>query len=285
MKKLVIHTTVDKNTFEYVEAMCTIAKKLATNSNELVVIAHCMGEIIPELANSSLITESRSVKMDVDATRDPNRGTSNDHALCIMDALSMTYDGNIHVIADSDTALLARGWDDYIRERMNAGVGIIGTTYEDLGGFSSGSGIGQTYKKIPNFIFAALSPLHDWRALNVLPNKRHRVRIDTHELSKTYNLPIGQEVFGEAGWQVPQFLRDNNISYEGWTQLKPTKNAIVLKGLTDYSEEYHVDGNTPFVAHQRGGRKHAFKRHELSINFFNAVDAYVEEELLCSHRW
>ncbi len=285
MEKLVIHTTVDKNTFEYVEAMCMIAKKLAREPDNLTFVAHCMGPVIRELENSSLISVSRAVKMDVDATRDPNRGTSNDHALCIMDALSMTGDGNIHVIADSDTALLASGWDDYVRQRMNLGIGIIGTTYEDLGGFSSGSGIGQTYKKIPNFIFAALNPSHDWCGLDILPNKRHRVNIDTQELSTTYNLPIGQQVFGEAGWQVPQFLRDNNISYEGWEQLKPTKNAIVLKGLTDYSEEYHVDGNIPFVAHQRGGRKHAFKRHELSVNFFNAVDSYIEKEVLHDHRW
>lgn len=285
MKKLVVHTTVDKNTFEYVESMCATAKALASFPKEITFIAHVMGDVFHELSMSSHVDEARAVKMDNEATRDPNRGTSNDHALCIMDALSMTDNERIHVIADSDTSLLAKGWDNYIRQRMAAGIGIIGTTYEDLGGFSSGSGIGQTYKRIPNFIFAALNPIHDWRNLSILPDKRHRVIINTQELSETYNLPLGQQVFGEAGWQLPQFLRDNGISYEGWTQLKPTKDAIVLKGLTDYSEEYHVDGSIPFVAHQRGGRKHAFKRHELSTNFFNAVDAHLKKELELAQRW
>lgn len=195
-----------------------------------------------------------------------------------MESLAMTGDGKIHVIADSDTVVVAKGWDDCLRHKLlNEGNAIVGTTYEDIGGFSSGTNTVQTYKKIPALTWCALSPMHDWHDLEVMPNKAHQVEITTPELAGIYNLPTGYSVFGEVGWQLPMYLHEHGLKYEGWRQLKPSGEAIVLKGLSDYHEEFHV-GNVPFITHHRGSLRHLYREDPISCKFYNAVDAYLAME-------
>jgi hypothetical protein len=59
----------------------------------------------------------------------------------------------------------------------------------------------------------------------------------------------------------------------------------VLKGLSDYHEEYHVDGNVPFVVHHRGSMKYKYRSDEISVNFYKAVDKWLAEELKRPTRW
>lgn len=280
MHRIVVHVSVDASTVGYAAFGWKTALELASMPDQLSLVSHCMdGSSAAAMANLVGTT------VRLGGNKDHNRiGGSYGHAVCIMDAFKRTNDGNIHVIADTDAVLLAKGWDSYVRSRIDVGVGFLGTTYEDVGGFSSGTGLIQTYKKVPNFIWAALGLQHDWRDLDITPKKEHRVHITDETLSKIYNLPIGFSVFGEAGWQVPRFVHDNGIKYEGFQQLKPTKDATVLQGLTDYSEEYHVDG-VPFVVHQRGGRQFAYRTSELSANFFKVVDGYLAEEVKRTPRW
>lgn len=277
MHRIVVHVSVDASTVGYAAFGWKTALELASDPDMLTLVAHCMD-------GRSAVAMATLTSASMRLGKSERLAGSHGHALCIMDALSYTNDRNIHVIADTDAVLLAKGWDSFVRARVKAGVGFLGTTYEDVGGFSSGTGLIQTYKKVPNFIWAAMGPQHDWRGLDITPKKEHRIHITDETLSKIYNLPIGFSVFGEAGWQVPQFVHDNDIRYEGLKQLKPTKDATVLQGLTDYSEEYHVDG-VPFVVHQRGGRQFAYRTSELSANFFKVVDGYLAEEVKRSPRW
>ncbi len=273
---IIVHMSVDRATVPYALYAWNTMNSLATLPEQMTLMAHCMDES----ARAQMLSVPRASVVGVG---EGIRG-SNGHAMCIMDAFQFTGDGNIHVINDTDAVVVAKGWDTYVRQRVSDGVGFIGTTYEDVGKFSSGHGKLQTYKKVPNFIWAALGPQHSWRGLNIMPDKGKQIEVATEEQSKIYNLPIGYSVFGEAGYQVPLFVHQNNIKYEGWLQLKPTKDATVLAGLTDYSEEYHVEG-VPTVVHQRGGRQFAFRQHPLSVNFFNVVDAYLAKEKSQPQRW
>lgn len=277
-----VHSQADKSTVAYVKFMWETMLAMANHPDLLELTVHCMG---PSAADrvSGWVKQGRSIIVP-SKKGDPLNG-SKGHAVCIMSALAFTGDGKIHVVADSDTVVIAKGWDDYIRNRLvNDGIGMIGTTYEDLGGFSSGANSVQTYKKAPTFTWAALGPMHNWRDLNVMPNKAHHVAITTPLLSEIYNLPQGYSVFGEAAWQIPQYLYDNKLKYEGWRQLKPTKESVVLKGLSDYHEEYHADG-TPFVVHHRGSMRHAYRGDKISAKFYTAVDTYLAKEATHEPRW
>lgn len=274
-----VHTQTDKSTVEYVKFMWETMLKLASRPERLSLHIHCIGPSAVERA-SNLALPGSTTSLVVRASE----GGSYGHAACIMDALSMMNDGNTHVICDSDAFLVAKGWDNYIIKKISEGVGIIGTTYEDVGGFSSGAINVQTYKKIPTFTWCAMSSAHPWSTLDVLPRKDHRIHVANAQLSAIYNLPIGYHVFGEAGYQLPQFLFDHKIKYEGWTQLKPSKNATVLSGLSDYHEEFHADG-IPFVVHHRGSLRHRYRESRVSRAFFSKVDPWIDAETTKTDAW
>lgn len=208
------------------------------------------------------------------------------HGACVEHALSLTDDGDIHIIVDSDTVVLAKGWDDYVRhELIDNGTGTFGATYEDIGGFTSGVGDVQTYKGVPNVVWMALSPLHRWQDLRALPAKESNLKITDEGMSKIYGLPTGNHVLRDVAWQIPEYLASRSISYIGWKQLKPSNDAsVVLKGLSDYHEEYHV-GDVPFVVHHRGSMKYAYRSDSISVDFYRAVDAWLAEELKRNPRW
>ncbi len=272
-----VHTQADKNTFPFVRFMWDTLVSLANHPDRLRLIAHCMGPTAAAKIETWLSAE-KGRALVVPDPRGDLKG-SKGHGACIMSALAMTGDGSIHVVCDSDTVIVAKGWDDYVRQRtITDGIGMIGTTYEDVGGFSSGKSTTQTYKKAPTFTWAALTPLHNWGGLDVMPNKSHTIKINTPQLSQIYGLPIGYSVFGEAAWQVPQYLYDYDLRNESWQQLKPTKDAVVLKGLSDYHEEFHA-GGAPFVVHHRGSMRHAYRGDKLSKAFYSTVDAYLATEL------
>lgn len=277
-----VHTQVDKSTVPYAKFMWETVNSLANHPELLKITVHCMG---PTAEARSTPWIQRGNTIVVPSRKGDTLHGSYGHGACVASALALTGDGSIHVIADSDTVVIARGWDDYLRKRLlDDGIGIIGTTYEALGGFSSGTSTVQTYKKIPTLTWCALTPMHDWRTLNVMPNKAHQVAISSPQLSQIYNLPEGYVVFGEVGWQIPQYLQDNALKYEGWQQLKPARDAVVLKGLSNYHEEYHVQG-VPFLVHHRGSLRHAYRGDRISNLFYGTVDKYLQAELPRPPRW
>jgi hypothetical protein len=208
------------------------------------------------------------------------------HACAIEHALSMVNDGNIHVISDSDTVVVAKGWDDYVRIKvLDENIGCMGTTYEKIGGHSSGRGNIQTYKDIPNFSWFVMSPKFPWPLLNPQPRKDKHVDITDEKLSKVYNLPLNYRVYCDVGWQVPEFLNTNSIPYYGWLQVKPSETkCVVIKGLSDYHEEYHAD-SVPFIVHQRGSMTHAYRTAKLSKSFYDYTDLHLVQEALAPQKW
>lgn len=272
-----VHTASDKATTDYVRFMWETMLKLADNRELLRLHIHCIGPSAADQLRSLIQSQTYVVS-------EAREGGSFGHAACIMDAFKLMIDDEIHIICDSDAFVVAKGWDNLVRLKASLGIGMAGTTYEELGGFSSGTGNVQTYKQIPTFTWAMLGAGPPWNSLNVMPNKDHRILIENDQMSKIYNLPVGHHVFGEAGYQLPLFLHQNNVKYEAWKQLKPSKDAVVLFGLSDYHEEYHVD-DVPFVVHHRGSLRHPYRSSKLSKAFFEKVDAWIEQETKRTPRW
>lgn len=251
--------------------------KLAARPENIQLSIHSIGPSAAEALKT--LPQSRGWQVER-----ATEGGSFGHGACIMDALRMMIDDDIHVICDSDAFVIAKGWDNLVRKIVADGYGIAGTTYEELGGFSSGKSNVQTYKKVPTFTWAILAPGIPWSQLDVMPDKNRTILIENERLSKIYNLPIGHSVFGEAGYQLPLFLFEHNVKYDGWPQLKPTNGATVLSGLSDYHEEFHA-GGVPFVVHHRGSLRHPYRATKLSNAFFAKVDPWIEHELTQPIKW
>lgn len=213
--------------------------------------------------------------------RQPGRDASVHHAMMLGEILLQTQDGNIHVICDADTVVVQRGWDNIVRNQLQH-VDCFGAPYEDIGGHSSGSGTGQTYKKIPTFVFIAFRPGPPWHLLDTMPRKDQHLHIDTQELSEIHNLPTGYRMFCDGAWQLPMFLHQHKLTNHAMVQLKADSlGCEVIKDLRDQSalnchEEYHLDGR-PFVMHQRSSRKHPFRGQKFSSDFYDAIEAYIPE--------
>lgn len=280
-----VHTQSDKHTQAYTVFMWDTMKSLANHPELLRLSVHCMGPSATERL-AGLLHPAKTYHVP-NITSDQGLVGSMGHAACVEHALSLTDDGDIHIIVDSDTVVLAKGWDDYVRHQLlDQDVGTFGTTYEDIGGFTSGAGDVQTYKGAPNVVWMAMSPLHRWQDMRALPEKSSNLPIENEGMSKIYGLPIGSHVLRDVAWQIPEYLASRFISYVGWKQLKPSsESSIVLKGLSDYHEEYHVDGNVPFVVHHRGSMKYKYRSDDISVSFYNAVDRWLAEELKRDTRW
>lgn len=279
-----VHTQSDKHTQPYTVFMWETMRSLANYPELLRLSVHCMGPTATEKLATLPATKTYHVP---NISSDHGLVGSVGHGACVEHALSFTDDGDIHIIVDSDTVVLAKGWDDYVRHMLlDKDVGTFGTTYEDIGGFTSGAGDVQTYKGAPNVVWMALSPLHRWQDMRALPEKGTNLIIENEGMSKIYGLPVGNHVLRDVAWQIPEYLASRSISYIGWKQLKPSSPAsIVLKGLSDYHEEYHVSGDVPFVVHHRGSMKHKYRIDDISVNFYKAVDAWLNEETRRQPRW
>lgn len=271
MTAINIHTTVSMNSLPYLMYMRENMRSLASGKRDLLFHAHCIDagahsvlqKLEDETAFSSVIAAY---------------GTSGSgaHAVAAMSALRKTREtaGIVDIIADSDTVVLDPDWDETVVSFLSR-YGVIGTTAEQIGGFSSGNDKRQLCKGVPNIAWFAMSKRFDFSELDLTPQKHVPIPITSEELSKLYGLPIGYEVLCDVGWQIPRFLADRNIPHLGFHHAKPTKDAKAITSGNDYHEEYQLPDGTPFVAHQRGSMKHPFRGNAISSGFYDAVDAYV----------
>lgn len=208
-------------------------------------------------------------------TGKPSLHGSNGHAAGLnrmMQALP-TMAGH-HVIADSDVAMLIKDWD-LIAEDLWKEFHLIGTCYEDIGGFSSGTSKVQTYKRFPNANWFGIRQDCDFSGLDWMPAKETNLKIDTEDLSQLYNLPIGYELVRDGGWLLPSYCHARNYNAAVMEHIKPKSGrAQVLQTEQDYNEEYQLNG-TAFVGHQRGGSRHEFKGCDISTGFYDCVERAV----------
>lgn len=286
-----IHAVVCSNALPYFQYLVQNARELASQDAEITVVAHCADA---NTLRTVTMEELADVVVEVNpGPREPVGGRlwspldrlrrvlgprqtfpgSSQHAAGLNSAFRMTG-GCYDVIADCDTVIVAPQWDSLLTSVLSE-VGIVGTSYEDIGGFSSGSGRRQTYKRVPNVTWVALSPAHDFRTLDASHGLERAVRIRTQEQAALYNLPIGSELLRDVGWQLPSYLAARDIPPLAMVHVKPSSaEAKVLHGTNDYHEEFHLRGR-PFVVHQRGSHKHPFRSMPLSAPFYAAVESYL----------
>jgi len=260
-----IHTTVSDNSLPYYEYMEKNYQNLKSGNNVLRFFVYCLDNHAFETIKSKKDCEAFFLGI--------KRGTTAhcDAAKFAIKQIKILKN-DINIIADSDTVVLQRNWDDILINELSK-VCVLGSTYEPFGGFSSGTGNVQTYKNAPNLTWFAISPNVDFSDIDLTPNKASHLEILDEEMAEIYQIPKGFFLLRDTGWQIPQYLHDKKISYGILTHEKPTKNAKIIKTNKDYHEEYQLNG-LPFVAHQRGSMSQAFRSTELSSTFYSALDSY-----------
>jgi len=262
-----IHATVSDFSFPYFEYM---KENYISTSKKHSIKFYCYCLDSSSFHKASGINNLTPVQMK------PSAGTTG-HCNAVGVALrnlKNTEPGSIDIIADVDTVMLIDGWD-IITENILNEVGVFGSSFERIGGRCSGSIDIQMYKNKPSFTWFAASKKHDFSRMETYPCKEKHLVISTQELSDLYQLPIGYKLLRDTGWQIPSYLRDNGITYKILVQEKPTDNAKVLKTGENYHEEFQLDG-VPFMAHQRGSMSKAYRKHELSVKFYNTLDLYFK---------
>lgn len=260
-----IHATVSSFSVPFYEYMRENYSSMATK-HAISFYCYCLdNESYNSVSNTST------------PIRVPDGSGTTGHCNAVRVALSnfeKTDPDSIDIIADTDTAMLVKGWDETTVDILK-NVGVFGSSYERIGGRCSGSGKVQTYKDKPSFTWFAASKKYSFSAMDVTPEKGSNLQISNPELSALYNLPVGYELLRDTGWQIPSYLNNNQIPFKILVQEKPTDNAKVLKTGDNYHEEYQLDG-FPFMAHQRGSLSKAYRKHELSQKFYDCLDEYFK---------
>lgn len=260
-----IHIVTNSTTIQYHDYCIDNHRSMAADPSKLEFYSYCLDDASYRSAPSK---GSKAIKL-------PGNSGSVAHALGVNEALKNMVEDDVNVIADSDSFILMKGWDEEIRKLCEQ-YGVIGTTYEDIGGFSSGDGPVQTYKRLPNVTWCAFSNRYKFD-FDAMCQKASNLLIDTQELSETFNLPIGKSLLKEPAWQLPIFLKANEIASLPLAFVRPTSgNAKAVLTKEDYHTEYQLHDGTPFVAHQRGSMSKAFRVHPLSKSFYDACETYAK---------
>jgi hypothetical protein len=266
---IVIHTAVSLNSLKYYEFLRNNYTNLSSGKYPITYKAYCLdAKSFHKLKKSEFLKEVIYCG-DVKG--------SYGHALAIDQALKTLTPNSINIISDTDVAIVFQNWDCLLFDLLNenAQCSVLGTQLEPIGGFSSGYGKFQQYKQKPTTTWLAISPRYDFKNLSVLPDKSTFNLITNKQDSLLYNLPIGYSLVKDTGWQIPEYLNDNKFPYEVLDIVSPkSSNALVLKGISEYHDEFHYRGK-PFLVHQRGSMTHKFRVDPLSKHFYNSVEEYL----------
>jgi hypothetical protein len=261
-----IHVAIAKNSIPYYNYLRQNYIKLCSSDSKLEFYVYSM--------EGNLNVESDKFIL----CKKQGRGSTG-HAYAIEEIVKERITEDIKIIADSDTVMLMKDWDKYIKKvfGLYQNYKVIAPPQRRIGSKDAGDGPVQSYKFKPTLIWCAYTSDVDFSNLEVMPNKQEPLPIDTEEKSMLWNLPVGKKLLRDVAWQIPQFLEEQKISYALMDNYQPSDSqSIATKGAYDYSEEYQLWGN-PLVAHQRGSNYHAFRMTGESKTFYDSIERYINE--------
>lgn len=215
--------------------------------------------------------------------------------------LIKNIESEIVIISDQDIAILKYGWDEIIEYNLNNNYDIIATCYTDSSfripyiGINKNkqliplpNGIGvQKYRKLPNLYFFCTKNTIIKKFFNneltnfdeYLLNGNIPIRIiNTKKLESETNLDLGSFQWLDTGYEIPEIIYNNKLSY--LTFISDLNQKIVpvnkIKNSILDPEIFLYPGlNYPFVIHFKKSSK------KLSKNLTNLdVEFKLVEEFL-----
>ena len=241
---IVIHVVHDEHTLKYVDYAEAAMAKLATGVHTLRFERSLLRPISPSCASA--------------ARR---------HSIAVQEAMEMSAHcpWAIHVVCDSDTSVVKRGWDEAMCKVLET-YDCMGTAYQDVGSRNVRKNQQQTYKGKPNVQWMALRPGPPWHEYRVGDKQLvENFTIKTPEQEETFGLRSGHVLLTDTCWNLPVFMREHGI-----TSLA-LKNVDEPRVVDACYEEWWLDGE-PFVVHQGKSRKNKFRCTQFSADFYAACD-------------
>ena len=270
--KIVLCVPVPNGGRELLSLLAESAASLASGAHQIEIDFTCHGD-----QERDAILESRLAlpvaRYHIISREEPTYFHANSvtHSRCIS-ALFSSVDADIAVISDFDMALVCKGWDELLAEKIGRGdVAFLGTAYGPGVSFDfvlpTGPVKVQKYQGKPNCMFVAFSVARikslasricDFAETYSQPDSIPMKFISTPANSREYGLPVGSFLHVDTGNRIPQIIEKHRLKHLSLE--RRTSNYKVLKSVAlplSYPhyllpEEYWFDG-APFLTHFRKG--------------------------------
>lgn len=183
---------------------------------------------------------------------------------------------SINVVADSDTVIVMRGWDELLKGVFvgTDNLSAIGGTYEPLVGSVCQTGTKRVQASRPTLTWTAFAPGVSLVDCDLSPDKGRTLRITDDAMAKRYGLPVGHEVFCDVGWQLPQYYDERCIKTLG---IQNERMQKLFPHLDKAHELFTFTGKDfgHFVCHQRSSMNHPFRGDKFSADFYDAAESLI----------
>lgn len=215
------------------------------------------------------------------------------HYLTIKTALNNFKKESINIIADTDTVVMLKNWDEYIYDMLKNNY-CVGCQYNTI----------WHYKNYPCFIWAAFGENcgFDYILKEPFPNKTNIYKFLTHNESEFYNYIFYSEshikmnsdllkkhnfendyksvMIADVGWDFPKFLVDNNLKYKVFDNISnfDFRHRFLNGYMAVNHVEYHIN-DIAFLAHQESGTARPFRKVSESSEFYEAYEKMINEDI------
>lgn len=210
----------------------------------------------------------------------------------------------INIIADTDTVMLVKGWDEILKRHLKKNY-CVGVEYYSV----------WHYLDKPSFIWIAFSEKgllgYDKYIKEPFPNKHNNQCVyipltkddvkkfgykmntysefyeKTKNILNEYNYNNGKYVAvitADPGWDFPLFIDENNLKYKTLYNKGSYDGGVLLNNrMIGNHAECYLDGML-YMGHQLGGRLHKFKGNAFSNEFYCATELMISNnEYFNSH--
>jgi hypothetical protein len=283
----------------YLENLVVNLYKTAAESRRVRILIsyHSEGDLL-KLKNSIVLKNICNLKLiKVDPYENSMPFSSSANHSKALNALAKESENEIVIFSDSDMAFCVKSWDVTIESLLygKENKDIVGSCYSNNYTVYpmqnpppylqwADKFIHLRYLNLPNlFFFAIRSEILDTVFKKKLTNYDTFIAeggfpfrlINDLKLSKINNLPIGVIQMCDTGWEIPEIIENNNLSYKILEHKKYEEQNVIQDNSNDKlydlfkPEVFYLD-ESPFIAHYRKGSR----KMELGLNNF---DSFVKD--------
>lgn len=279
---ILIHTFVSKETIPYFKYMRDNYNYFSKNKLEFCVYTFdsTVENIFKNKHNTVLLDVS--IPMEIPDFAHPGYR----HYLTIKTALSNFKKDSINIIADTDTVVMLKDWDEYIVNLLDDNY-CIGCQYNTI----------WHYKNYPCFIWLAFGENcgSNYKLEEPFPNKTNILKFLTEDDMAFYNHMLYSDahiilnndllaknnvedkyksaIIADVGWDFPEFLVKNGLKYKVFDNVSnfDERHKFLNGGMVAAHVEYWIN-NIAILAHQESGTARPFRKCIQSSEFYDQYE-------------
>jgi len=227
--------------------------------------------------NIEFIFGVSSVKVNVDLLKEQSSGfdykivyviDQNNRSACseghgkTLNKILENMDSEYGMFIDCDCALLEKGWDKKLMDKIEGNIVIVGSEYQD----------GNKYMNFPNAVFCMFKT-NVLKGEKVSFSPRGRIKVDK-ENCEIYEKPIGEEIHLDVGWEL--YFKLKKSGYEGihLPLIRGKSHDSVFMKEDMRGEEYQLDG-VPICTHVGRSSTRSFLNSPIVILWKERVQIWL----------